>query len=255
MTLAVQLARMIVLEAVRSRLAWVVLLVGVAAFGAAQFLSQVALTEAAEIRAALVAALLRSAAVFLVATFVITSMVREANDKVAELLLSQPFPRWKYMAAKLTGYALVSFLIAAGFALPLFALAPAANVMAWALSLACELLIVTAVSLFCVISLAQVLPALAATAGFYLLARSIEAMQIIATGPLSASDSWVDAAIKTVVTVIALLMPALDRFAVSGWLIDSGPGGAELGRVLSQTCIYLALIGAASLFDLYRKEY
>ena len=255
MSFAAQLTRMIVLEALRSRLAWVALVIVGAAFGVAQFLSRVALIESDQIQAALVAALLRASGSFLVATFVITSMVREANDKVAELLLSQAASRWNYLVAKIGGYSLVAFLIAAGFALPLFALCKPANVVLWTVSFACELFIVGAVSLFCVLSLAQVLPAFAATAGFYILARSMQAMQAIAAAPLSPAAGWADSLVKGTVNAIALVMPGLDRFALTRWLIDSPPSGAELGHVLSQTAVYVGLISAASLFDLYRKNY
>lgn len=255
MSFAAQVIRLIVLEALRSRLAWVAILIAGAAFGTAQYLSQVALIEGDQIQAALVGALLRGSGAFLVATFVITSMVREANDKVTELLLSQATPRWNYLLGKLGGYALVACLIAMGFALPLFALSPVPNVMLWAASFACELLIVGAVSLFCVISLTQVLPAFAATAGFYLLARSVEAMQAIAAAPLNATTGWVDSIVKGAVNAIALVMPGLDRFALSRWLIESPPTGAEFAHMVSQTVVYVALIGAASLFDLYRKNY
>lgn len=255
MSFASQVSRMIVLEALSSRLAWVALAIAGASLGVAAFLSQVAMIEADQIRAALVAALLRASAAFLVATFVITSMVREANDKVTELLLSQAVPRWQYLLSKSAGFALVACLLAAAFALPLFLLAPAAQVALWTLSLACELLIVAAVGLFCVLSLTQVLPAFAATGAFYLLARSMAAMQAIASAPINTSASWVDSTIKAIVAAIALVLPGLDRFAPASWLTNAAPSATELGHVALQTLVYLALISAASLFDLYRKNY
>jgi Cu-processing system permease protein len=250
-----QLARMIALEARRSRLAWLVVIIAAAGLGAAQFLSQIALTEADQVQAALVAAMLRAAGVLLVATFVIASMVREANDKVAELLLSQPIPRWNYLLAKSCAYGLIACLVAAAFALPLAALAFNAGLAFWALSFACELMIVASVALFCVLSLTQVLPAFAATAGFYVLARSVDAMQAIAGGPLGTGPGWIDAAVNGIARAIALIMPGLDRFAQTRWLIDSPPSAADFGLMLGQTAVYLGLIGTASLFDLYRKNY
>lgn len=252
---ATTVARIVLLEAVRNRLGWVALIVVGIALGAAQFLSQVALTESARIQGALIAAILRATAVFIVATFVITSMVREANDKVNELLLSQPAPRSSYFLGKFAGYAGVACCVALGFSLPLALFAPGTQVGLWGLSLACELLIVTAVSLFCVISLTQVPPAFAATAGFYLLARSIEAMQVIAAAPVGASESWIDAAVKWIVDAIALVMPALDRMTLTSWLLEGPPLAGEFAGVLAQTALYVVLIGAASMFDLYRKNF
>ena len=250
-----QIARMTLLEALRSRLGWLVVAIAVGALAAAQFLSQVSIIEADQVQAALMGALLRAAGVFLVATFVIASMVRESNDKIAELLLSQAVPRWKYVFSKLLGYGLVACLVAAGLSIPLAGIKFTSGVAFWGLSLACELLIVMSVSLFCVLSLTQMLPAFAATAGFYVLARSVDAMQAIATGPLGTGPGWVDATVASLVRGIALVMPGLDRFAQTRWLIDLPPNGAELGLMALQTVFYLGLIGAASLFDLYRKNY
>jgi len=98
MPIVASLARATLLEAVRNRLLWLAVIVVVIAFGLAQFLNQVAITESREIQTALLAAPLRVAAVFILAVFVITSMVRELSDKVTELLLSLPAPRFAYFS-------------------------------------------------------------------------------------------------------------------------------------------------------------
>jgi Cu-processing system permease protein len=174
---------------------------------------------------------------------------------VTELLLSLPVPRSAYYLGKFAGHALVACCLALVFTAPLALFAPGRQAAFWGLSLACELLIMTAVSLFCVISLTQVLPALAASAGFYLLGRSVEAMQVIAATPVGASEAWTDAAVRWIVDAIALLMPALDRMTLTRWLLEAPPSTGELANVLLQTVIYVVLIGAASMFDLYRKNF
>jgi len=57
------------------------------------------------------------------------------------------------------------------------------------------------------------------------------------------------------VELIALLLPSLDRMTQSTWLLESAPGASTLGPIVGQTAIYLVLIGAAALFDLYRKNF
>jgi len=124
----------------------------------------------------------------------------------------------------------------------------------WTLSLICELLIVTAMSLFCVLSFAQVVPAFAAVAGFYLLSRSMAAMQIIAGAPLQ-DPGLTDRVVNALVELIALLLPALDGMTQTTWLLGSAPGVSALGSVAGQTAVYLVLICSAALFDLYRKDF
>ena len=253
MPVVASLAKAALLEAIRNRILWLAAVVVVAAFGIAQFLNQVAMTESREIQAALLAALLRVAAVFILATFVITSMLRESSDKVTELLLSLPVPRATYFFGKCAGYALVAAVLALIFALPLVPFSQSVGLAAWAVSLFCELLIVTAMSVFCVLSLTQVVPAFAAVVGFYLLSRSMAAMQIIAGA--AADPTLADRVVNAIVALIALLLPALDRMTQTAWLLESAPGAGTVAGILLQTAIYLVLIGAAALFDLYRKNF
>jgi ABC-type Na+ efflux pump permease subunit len=190
--------------------------------------------------------------VFILAAFAITSMVRESSDKVTELLLSLPTPRSYYFLGKFSGYALVAVVLAALCALPLAPFAKPLGLALWTASLVCELLIITAMSLFCVLSLAQVVPAFAAVGGFYLLSRSMAAMQIIAGASLH-EQTFADRAVGTVVGLIALLLPSLDSMTQTTWLLGGGFGNAAV-TVFGQTAIYLLLIGSAALFDLYRRN-
>jgi ABC-type transport system involved in multi-copper enzyme maturation permease subunit len=254
MPIVASLARATLLEAVRNRLLWLAVMVVVIAFGLAQFLNQVAITESREIQTALLAAPLRVAAVFIVAVFVITSMVRELSDKVTELLLSLPAPRSAYFFGKFSGYALVATVLALLTALPLVPFANSQGLVLWTVSLICELLIVAATSLFCVLSFAQVVPAFAAVAGFYLLSRSMAAMQIIASAPLQ-DPTLADRVVNAVVDLIALLLPALDGMTQTTWLLGPAPGASALSSVVGQTALYLVLICSAALFDLHRKNF
>ena len=249
------IARVTLLEALRSRLIWVAVVAIGLAFGLAQFLSQVAMIEVAQIQVAIMAALLRATGVFLLAAFCITSLVREANDKITELFLSQPAARWEYYLGKIAGCAGVAVVLAAGFSIPLAIFSPVAQVAVWGASFACELLIMAAISIFCAISLTQVTSAFAATAGFYLLARSISAMQVIAATPIALEQTWADETLKWIVDAIALAMPALDRMTLTDWMLDRPPSGTEISVLILQTLVYLALIGAATLVDLYRKNF
>ena len=253
MSIVVSLARATLIEAVRNRLLWLTLIVVALAFGLAQFLNRVAIAETQEIQSALIAAPLRIAAVFIVAVFVITSMVRESSDKVTELLLSLPAPRSTYFFGKFAGYASVAVIVALLCALPLVMLANLPGLALWAASLVCELLIVTAVSLFCVLALSQVVPALAAVAGFYLLSRSMAAMQIIAAAPLHELTIG-DRVVKTVVEAIAFVLPAIDGMTQTVWLHGPAAPGVSFA-VFGQTSIYLVLICSAALFDLHRKNF
>ena len=247
------IARATLLEALRSRMLWLVGALLLVAVAAAAFLQQVALVETARIQAAIIAALLRGCAGFLVAAFVVMSMVREFNDKVLELMLAQPWPRAVYLFGKFVGFSAAAFALAAIVSLPLAFLSPPGQVAIWALSLACELVILAAMSLFCVITLAHVVPALAAVLGFYVLGRSMAAIQIIAR-PGDASSAWADRVANWIVEAIAAVLPRFDLMTQTAWLVDGPPGAGAIASVLAQAAIYTALLVTAAQFDLHRQN-
>jgi ABC-type Na+ efflux pump permease subunit len=221
--------------------------------GLGGFLAQVALTESRLLQAAVVAAVLRAAAVFLVATYVASSTLREINDKGLEHLLSLPLSRATQYFGRLAGYAACAAALAAAFALPLLLWAPPTAVVLWGVSLALEGALVAAAALFFAMTLAQAVPAIAATAGLYLLARTISAIQAIASGPLSEPSLAADAA-RWTLTGVSLLLPRLDGVARTEWLLYGLPSAQAYLAALAGVALYGAVLVAAGLFDFYRKS-
>lgn len=250
---ALTIARYTVLEARHNRLGPLLLLVALAGIGFSGFLNELALTESRQLQAALLAATLRLAAVFLVATFVVTSMLREAQDKGLELLLALALPRAAYLLGKLAGYGALTLAPALLFgALGLF-FAPPAQAALWGASLLCELWIVAAFSLLCALSFSQLPAALAASAGFYLLARAIGGLQLIGHSRFGA-HSPAQRAIGGGLDLIAAVLPRLDSFTRTEWLMYHTGNAAALLDIGLQTTLYVGLLTAAALFDLYRKS-
>ncbi len=250
---AATLARIVVLEARRSGLPWVALGTWALALALAAFLSQVALTESRALQASVTAALLRVAAVFLLAAHVASSTLRESDDKVLELLLALPVPRAELYLGRLAGFAACATMIAALFTLPLFAWASPAAVAAWGLSLALECVLVAAAALFFARSLSSVVSALSATAGLYLLARSVAAIQAMASSPLS-EPTFGSRAAGLAVDVLSLVLPRLDAVTRAEWLLYGAPTATEYGAALAGLAIYAALLVAAGLFDFHRRN-
>ncbi|OGQ98440.1 MAG: hypothetical protein A2505_06445 [Deltaproteobacteria bacterium RIFOXYD12_FULL_55_16] len=241
------------LEALRNRLMWLVALVALTGIGLSGFLAEIAITESRQIQIALLAAFLRFSAVFLLATFVVTSMVREFNDKGLELVLALPLPRAGYLLGKLAGFAALALVPALLFGLLTLFFTPPTQASLWTLSHIGELWIVAAFSLLCVLTLNQVMASLSAVMFFYLLARAITAIQLIGKDPLSES-TLSQKVINFIIEAIATLLPRLDDFARTEWLVYHNGDWAALPPLLAQTAIYLALLTGAALFDLYRKN-
>jgi len=247
------LARFVLTEARRSGLPWLAAGCVAAALAAAAFLSQVALTESLALSAAIVAALLRAATVFLVATQVASSILREVDDKGLELMLSLPLSRSTQYLGRLAGFAACGMALALVFSAVLLLWASPGAVALWALSLACEAALVAAAALFFSLTLTGLVPAIAATVGLYLLARSMPAIQAMAAGPLT-DASFAAQATRFAVDGIALLLPRLDGVARTEWLLYGLPSAGDYLVALAGVALYWLLLVAAGLFDFHRRN-
>lgn len=253
MNAALAIARITALEAMRSRLAWLIAGYTIAGWALALFAGELAVTEARGFRSGLLGAWLRTCAVFTVSLFVITGMVREFHDKGLELMLSMPVARGTYCAGKLAGFAGVSLLPALACAPALVWFAPPAQVALWTASLGLELLIVVAMSLLCAFTFSQAAWALSTAAGFYVLSRAVGALQLMAHGSPVGEASASRWAVGTLVDALAFVLPDLGRFTESDWLVYGDGTLADLALAAVQALVYVTLLCAAAAFDLYRK--
>ena len=244
------IARFVVLEALRGGLPGLALACIAASLGVAVFLAQVTLTETREFQAAATAALLRAGAVFLMAAHVVASIARETDDRGLELALTLPIARPSYYAGKLAGFACCGALLATAFAVPLLLWSTPAAVVMWCVSLGIETALVAAIALLFSMAL-TIVPAIAATAGLYLLGRSISAIQSIAAGPLAEKA---ESSLRGAVDLLTVLLPRLDLATRTEWLVYGPATPSDFLAVLTGLTVYSAVVFAAGLFDFSRRN-
>jgi Cu-processing system permease protein len=247
------IARYTFIEGLRNRV-FVLSAVGlVCLFGLTEFVGDLAITESSQIHALFIGSGMRLFTVATVALFVITSMTREMNDKAFELILSLPVGRSTYYFGKLTGYYALAFImvILTGALLSVFV--GAAQSSLWALSLFCELGVVIAVSLLSLFTFTNVTVSFIVVMAFYFLSRSIHAIQLISSSPILEFRTFAQEFMNYLVNALGYVLPNLYDFTRSDWLVY-GVQDHALYHVLLQTAIYLPLLVAAGLFDLYRKD-
>ena len=224
------------------------------AFVVAECAGAAAVPDSAATRTLVFGALLRAGAVLALSLVVITGVVREWNDKVPELVLSQPRPRAAYYFGKLGAFSLLALAGALLCGLCLLPGAPPPAVLLWTASLAMELAIVVALSLFSALAFAQVTPAFGVVLAFYLLARSTDALALASRSAFATPAGLPQGLVEALVGALGVLLPDLGRFTVSGWLLLPPEGFSELPALALRTLAGLALLAGASLFDLYRKS-
>jgi ABC-type transport system involved in multi-copper enzyme maturation permease subunit len=249
------IARYTLLEALRTRLPLllVVALALVAALGF--FVAELAVIESQRMRVSFYAAGARFAAVFIVSTHVLGSITREFNDKGIDALLALDLPRSHYILGKLGGFLAMAAAVAAITCLPLALQASLPAVLQWGTALALELAVVAAFSLFCVIAFGQFIPAAALVLAFYLLARSLTAIQLISAHPLSGAGTLSHTVGRWMVDGLALVMPALDRWPQTAWLIDSPAPWPSFAALLVQAALYVVLLAGAAMVDFQRRNF
>lgn len=240
-------------EAVSSHLFVLILLGLICLLGLMEFIGELAITETREVQATLLGSSLRIFAILTVSLFVITSMVREFNDKGFEYLLSLPIPRHNYLFGKLSGFLLLGLILSASTGLLLLIYCSADAVVVWSFSLFCELALVISLSILCLLTFNNITLAYIVVIAFYFLSRTMSTIQLISGSPILESREISQEFINFIINAIAYVLPGLHDFTQSQWLAY-GTAWGELNPVISQSLIYLALLIAASLFDLYRKE-
>ena len=250
---ALTIARFCLLEALRTRYLWLLFGMLLMLLAATFFLRAIAVTESARIQLGVFAASARIASVFLITLHVAGTLVRQFNDKETELLFALDLTRRDYLLGRFLGYAGVCALTAFIVTLSIAMLGPEARLVAWGGSFALELMLTSAVTLFFVVSFVQIAPAVLFVASFYLLARSVSALQLISHSPLFSEGDFATAFGQKAMDLLALLLPRLDDFAQTEWLLGSDVT-PPLGSVILQAGTYVGLLLGASLFDLQRKE-
>ncbi len=249
------ISRYTLLEARRARLPLLFAVVLGALLALAFFASELAVIEISRVQATFYAAGIRLAAVFIVAVHVIASVTREFDDKGLDTLLALDLPRSHYILGKLGGFLAVGALVGAMACLPLLMMAPAMAALQWGVALGLELAVVIAFTLFCVVAFGQFMPSAAVVLAFYVLARSITAIRLMSAHPLSGADTFSHEVSRWLIEGLALLLPALDHWPQTTWLIDAAGSWHGVFGLLLETVLYVALLAGAAMVDFHRRNF
>jgi ABC-type transport system involved in multi-copper enzyme maturation permease subunit len=249
------IARYTALEALRTRLPVLAAIVIGALLAASFFVREIAVTDSARFQTAFYAATVRFATVFLAALHVIAAVSREFQDKGLDMVLALDLPRAHYVIGRLAGFLSIAVALALAAALPLAGLSGWDTAIQWSASLAAELAVIVALSLFCVLTFNQLMPAASFVLAFYLLARAITAVRLISGNPVAGADALSHQVMTWLIEALALIVPPLDAWTRTAWLVDEIAPWSALGGIAVHGTLFVAILAAAAVFDLSRKNF
>ncbi len=250
--------RFILLTAVRDRLfvamaVAIVILTLLSAFFADQ-----SVTESGAAAASFAGFAIRLVVIGGLVMFVALHVRRGFDNKDLLLILSRPISRHGVILAYWLGFMAVASLLVLLAGLALFAATGpnTAGLGLWLASLWLETAIMTAFTLFFALTLSGVVAIALGAFAFYLLARTIGILLAIAGSEFRSFSDAASQGAEDVTEWIALILPRLDLFGDSAWLVyGPGEGGGERLALLGlQAVLYTGLILIAAMHDFERKR-
>lgn len=249
--------RYILLTALRDRL-FVSLLAAIAAVaGLSVFLGGTVLVEQVQTSVVYFAGGARGLIALGLIIFISFHIRKSFENREIEVILTKPISRSAFIVATYAGFALLALLLI----IPVWAVLAWLGVpdqtalLGWCASLAVEALLVAAAALFFALLLGSAVNAVLASLGFYLLGRMMAFFVLTSDTLAVKAGEWYDQLSGWIVKLIAVLMPRLDFFAQTDWLIYGLDASSQWPLGMMQAAAYIPLLLAASIFDFRRKQF
>lgn len=228
---------------------------------AATFISQVmggtALLEPEQMTLSFTAASARVMLMVSVIVFVCFHVRSAFDSKEIDLLLSRPISRTNLVLSYAIGFGVVSTLHglaaigAVWYAGPL----NGDGFLAWSVSLILEGWLIVMLSLFASLTLRSAVFSVLATFGIYTLARMMGFFTMTVKKASLFEEASLNAAVKFGMNAISTVIPRLDFFMKSSWLIYGVESYNEISRFMLQGTIFIALLLCFAIFDFRRRQF
>ncbi|HVI51410.1 MAG TPA: hypothetical protein VM661_09395 [Candidatus Sulfotelmatobacter sp.] len=251
--------RTILLTNARDRMLPAVWALALAALLASRALGGAMLVEGRETALAYASLSLRLVVVAGLVMCVCFQMRRLQETREIEAMLARPLSRTALVLALAGGYG----LLAAAAVLPSvavlgLALNPdAAGLVLWGASLLLEAWITVAFALFLACSLTSAAASALTALALYALSRMAAGFHDIAQAGLgdALASPVTGLPLRLAAEAMSLVLPRLDLFGQSSWLVYGAGGEWGLGILAAQAGIYLPLLLAATVYDLKGRQF
>jgi len=182
--------------------------------------------------------------------------IRNAFDtKEIDVILSRPISRANLVISYWLGFSQVSALLC----LPIVAIIGLLGILnvggyiVWAASLLLEAFLVVAIALFAAFTLRSAVTSVMASMGLYVLSRMMAYFVITSQSGMVSEKHF--SLLKELLFGISSLVPRLDFFAKSEWLVYGIEAARDWQLFVIQAVVFVPLLLLATIADFKRKQF
>jgi ABC-type transport system involved in multi-copper enzyme maturation permease subunit len=184
--------------------------------------------------------------------------VRQAFDsKEIDVFLSRPIHRNSLVFSYWIGFVFVALLLVlpTGLILAWSGILHTNGFWVWLLSLFLETCIVTALALFASFTLRSATFAVMTSMGFYVLSRMMGFFMLSSESHMMFGQEWLNSILKYTITIVSMIIPRLDFYANSDWLVYGVERYQDITNFILQTVVFVPLLLLASMLDFRRRQF
>ncbi len=249
--------RYVLLTATRDRLFFGLLIGVLVAAYISSVLGSTAMLEPAQMTLSFTAASARVIIMVGLIVFIGFHMRSAFDTKEIDVLLSRPISRASLVLSYWLGFAAVAVLLVVPTVILVFLLdvLNTTGYFLWALSLMLESLLVVSIALFASLTIRSGVGTVLASLAIYTLSRMMGFfVSTTKSGILFQTEEANFISVWTM-KIISIVVPRLDFFAKSNWLIYGAKSYDDLVLFLIQGGVFIPLLLAASVIDFKRKQF
>ncbi len=244
------------LTAIRDRLFFAIFGLGIVSFLISCFFGAGTVTEIQETRLAFAAGSLRVTLALGLIVFVCFHIRRIFESRELDVILTKPMSRLTFIMSYLSGLVFVAFLLAAFACLLIMLLGrfqqpqPA---LLWGFSLFLEGMIVLSFALCVSLIVKSAVLSVLGSISFYLIARMMGFFMFMVHNPTMQGGA--KGLGTKFIKVVSVIVPRLDQFALSEWLVYGVDYKAALTLIVLQAFVYIPFLVSVGYFDFRRKQF
>lgn len=182
--------------------------------------------------------------------------IRNAFDtKEIDVILSRPISRSNLVFSYWLGFAFVGLLLAIPVVgvIAFIGVGNLAGFFGWSASLILEMGLVVALALFSAFTMRSAVTAVLGCMGFYVLSRMMAFFVFTSNSGMFNDAKFI--ALKWSLQAISTLLPRLDFFGKSEWLVYGMDNMQEWQVYVAQAFIFIPLLLVATMIDFRRKQF